>query len=114
MSRKVNGVSELHSRLVRDSLFPEFDKLFPGRFCNVTNGISPRLWLCSPTRTCAGWSTGTLGDKWRGPLDLTGLQRFADDGEFRAEFAAVKLSNKRRLADAIAEGHRHYASTLRR
>jgi glycogen phosphorylase len=102
MSRKVNGVSELHSRLVRDSLFPEFDKLFPGRFCNVTNGISPRLWFYQSNPELCALIDRRLGDKWRSPLDLTGLQRFADDAEFRAEFSAVKLSKKEHLADTIA------------
>ena len=101
MSRKVNGVSELHSRLVRESLFPEYDKLFPGRFCNVTNGISPRLWLLQSNPDLCRLVDRYAGEKWRDPLDLTGLQRFADDGEFRAEFAVVKLANKRRLAEAI-------------
>ncbi len=101
MSRKVNGVSALHSRLVRESLFPEFAKLFPGRFCNVTNGISPRLWLLQSNPDLCRLVDRYAGEKWRDPLDLTGLQRFADDGEFRAEFAVVKLANKRRLAEAI-------------
>ena len=101
MSRKVNGVSALHSRLVRESLFPEFAKLFPGRFCNVTNGISPRLWFLQSNPDLCRLVDRYAGEKWRDPLDLTGLQRFADDGEFRAEFAGVKLANKRRLAEAI-------------
>ena len=101
MSRKVNGVSALHSRLVHESLFPEFDKLFPGRFCNVTNGISPRLWLLQSNPDLCRLVDRYLGEKWRDPLDLTGLQSFADDREFRAEFAVVKLANKRRLAETI-------------
>ena len=75
MSRRVNGVSELHSRLVRDSLFPEFAKLFPDRFCNVTNGISPRLWFYQSNPELCALVDRRLGDKWRDPLDLTGLQR---------------------------------------
>ena len=62
MSRKVNGVSELHSRLVRDSLFPEFDKLFPDRFCNVTNGISQRLWFYQSNPELCALVDRRLGD----------------------------------------------------
>jgi starch phosphorylase len=101
MSRRVNGVSELHSRLVRNALFPEFDKLYPDRFCNITNGISPRLWLFQSNPGLCALADSKLGDTWREPLDLTGIGRFADDAAFRKAFQDVKLANKHRLAKAI-------------
>lgn len=101
MSHKVNGVSELHSQLVRDSLFPEYDKLFPGRFCNITNGISLRLWLYQSNPELCMLIDRWLGTRWREPFDPTGLMAFVDDARFRSEFAAVKLANKRRLTETI-------------
>jgi len=101
MSHKVNGVSKLHSRLVRESLFPEYDKLFPGRFCNITNGISPRLWLYQSNPELCALIDRRIGEQWREPLDLSGLLDLLGDPEFCSEFAAVKLANKQRLARAI-------------
>jgi starch phosphorylase len=101
MSHKVNGVSELHSRLVRDSLFAEFSKLDPDRFCNVTNGISPRLWLFQSNPKLCALIDRSLGDEWRGRFDLSGLAELADDPAFRDEFAAIKRDNKWRLSQAI-------------
>lgn len=101
MSRKVNGVSQLHSQLVRDSLFADYNKLFPERFCNVTNGISPRLWLYQSNPALCALIDRKLGADWREPLNLKGLAAFARDAEFRAAFAGVKRGNKQRLAETI-------------
>jgi glycogen phosphorylase len=102
MSHKINGVSELHSRLVRDSLFAEFNKLHPDRFCNVTNGISPRLWLFQSNPELCALLDRSLGDEWRERFDLTGLTPLADDAAVRDEFAAIKRANKWRLSQAVA------------
>lgn len=102
MSHKVNGVSQLHSRLVRDSLFSEFSKLQPGLFCNVTNGISPRLWLFQSNPELCALIDRRLGARWREAFDLSGLAPLADDPTFRAEFTAVKRAAKLRLAKVIA------------
>jgi starch phosphorylase len=101
MSHKVNGVSKLHSRLVRDSLFSEFSKLHPERFCNVTNGISPRLWLFQSNPELCALVDRSLGEEWRVHFDLSGLAERGDDAAFRDEFAAIKRANKRRLSQAI-------------
>ena len=101
LSRRVNGVSELHSKLVREKLFPEFAALYPDRFLNVTNGISQRLWLFQANPLLCDLLDRTLGGAWRGELDLTRLMPHADDVQFRAEFAAVKGANKQSLARFI-------------
>ncbi len=102
MSHKVNGVSALHSRLVRDSLFAEFSKLHPDRFCNVTNGISPRLWLYQSNPGLCALIDRRLGEGWREAFDLSGLAALGDDPEFRAEFTAIKRANKLRLSHVVA------------
>jgi glycogen phosphorylase len=102
MSHKVNGVSDLHSRLVRDSLFGEFSRLHPDRFCNVTNGISPRLWLFQSNPELCALIDETLGAEWRERFDLSGLMGLVDDAAFRNEFAAIKRANKWRLSQAAA------------
>jgi len=102
-SHAVNGVAELHTQLLRKNLFPEFDALFPGRFQNKTNGITPRRWLqqCNP-RLTALVTKALGGDGWVRDLDqLRGLEKFSDDAGFQKEFMAVKRANKMDLAQLI-------------
>jgi starch phosphorylase len=103
MSRRVNGVSKLHSRLVREQLFPEFAELYPDRFLNVTNGISHRLWLFQANRELAHLLDRWLEPHWRKCFDLTGLAKFANDPDLQREFQTVKLRNKERLAETILQ-----------
>jgi len=103
MSRRVNGVSALHSGLVRERLFPEFAELFPGRFLNVTNGISPRLWLFQTNPALCDLMDRHVGRSWRDTFDLSGMVRFAGDPEVLDELRTIKLDNKRRLATVIAQ-----------
>ena len=102
-SHAVNGVAALHSDLLRKTLFPEFDDLYPGKFTNVTNGITPRRWLLQANPRLAALITRTLGsDRWVRDLDLLrGLEAFADNPEFQKEFMAVKRANKADLAGII-------------
>ncbi len=102
-SHAVNGVAAMHTSLLRRHLFPEFDALYPGRFQNVTNGITPRRWLLQCNPGLASLVTQTLGDDgWPRDLDrLRGLEKYADDAEFRRKFMAVKRANKERLAQVI-------------
>jgi len=102
-SHTVNGVAELHSDLLKRTLFPEFDELYPGKFQNKTNGITPRRWLLKANPRLAKLITGTLGnEKWAKNLDLLrGLEKYADDAAFRREFMAVKRANKEALAEVI-------------
>ncbi len=103
-SHAVNGVSALHSDLLRRTLFAEFDELYPGKFNNKTNGISPRRWLLQANPRLSTLITRTLGhDAWVRDLEqLRGLEKFADHAGFRREFLAVKRANKIDLAELIA------------
>ncbi len=95
MAHKVNGVSALHSELVQKNLFPELNALHPGRIVNQTNGVTPRRWLKMSNRPLADLITKSIGPGWEDDLDrLKGLEPFADDAGFRAEFDAAKRSNK--------------------
>jgi starch phosphorylase len=99
----VNGVAALHTALLRKNLFPEFDALYPGKFQNKTNGITPRRWLLQCNHRLASLVTRTLGDEeWVRDLDrLRELEKYADNVEFRREFMEVKRANKVDLAHII-------------
>ncbi|MDO9384513.1 MAG: glycogen/starch/alpha-glucan phosphorylase [Hyphomicrobiaceae bacterium] len=101
VSHKVNGVSALHSGLVRDTLFPEFANLYPERFQNVTNGISPRLWLFQTNPALAALIDETIGSGWRKTFDLSAFASAAGDPRRRAAFAQIKTANKRQAAAMI-------------
>jgi glycogen phosphorylase len=104
MSHKVNGVSALHSDLIKKNLFPELNALHPGRIINQTNGVTPRRWLKMCNRPLAGLITDTIGEGWENDLDrLTGLGKHADDKGFRAAFDAAKRKNKVALSDWTLE-----------
>jgi len=101
---KVNGVAELHSQLLRDKVLPDFDEFFPGKFTNVTNGVTPRRFIRLANPDLATLITDALGAGWTVDLErLRGLEAFAADSEFRDQFAAVKAGNKRRLAAVLRE-----------
>ncbi len=103
-SRMVNGVSALHSRLLRDHVFNDFSALWPEKYVNVTNGISSRRFLAVSNPGLANLITGRIGDAWLLDLDaLRGLEPLADDLAFQKEWRAVKLKNKERLARVIEE-----------
>jgi glycogen phosphorylase len=101
-SHSVNGVSKLHSELLKTRVVPEFCTLWPQRFNNKTNGVTHRRWLLMANPGLARLLDETIGDGWRMKLEQTReLERFADDPEFQSRFAAVKRSNKERLATII-------------
>ena len=103
-SHSVNGVSALHSRLVQTTLAPDFHALWPERFNNKTNGVTPRRWLVQANPLLAALITRTIGDGWMTDLEqLKALEPFATDRAFRDEFSAVKRSNKERLARVIRQ-----------
>jgi len=102
-SHAVNGVSELHSSILTNDLFRDFHDMFPERFCNKTNGITPRRWLLSINPALSRLITKRIGKGWITDLDrLTALIPLANDPEFRSQWAKVKLENKQRLADYIS------------
>jgi len=101
-SFSVNGVAALHTQLIKSDLFPEFDALYPGRFNNKTNGITPRRWLLACNPRLSELITGKIGHGWERDLDrLRELEAFADDPQFQGEFMAIKHANKIDLARII-------------
>ncbi len=102
-SHAVNGVAALHTRLLKKDLFPHFDSLYPGKFQNKTNGITPRRWLldCNP-RLSALIEDRLKSKDWVRDLDkLRALEALADDQKFQRDFLAVKRENKKELAGII-------------
>ncbi len=101
-SHKVNGVAKIHSDLVRDDLFPEFNKIWPSKFCNVTNGVTPRRWMLACNPKLAALYTSKVGTEWPTHLDqLKDIVKFADDAAFQKEFMQIKQENKEKLAKVI-------------
>jgi starch phosphorylase len=98
-SHKINGVSKLHSQLMRESIFADFAAIYPERFDNVTNGITPRRWLALANIPLATLIDARIGPTWRSDLlHLAGLRPLADDAGLVDQVRAAKLHNKRRLA----------------
>ena len=102
-SHAVNGVAEIHTALLKQNLFPEFNELYPGKFQNKTNGITPRRWLLKSNPRLAALLTRKLGRAdWVRNLDLLrGLEEFANEPAFQREFMAIKRANKVDLAAVI-------------
>ncbi|HEY5893266.1 MAG TPA: glycogen/starch/alpha-glucan phosphorylase [Chthoniobacterales bacterium] len=101
-SYSVNGVAELHTKLLKRDLFPEFDEFYPGKFNNKTNGITPRRWLLACNRRLSDLITSKISHGWERDLyKLRALEAFADDAQFQADFMAVKRANKVDLAKMI-------------
>ncbi len=103
-SHSINGVSALHSEILKDDLFHDFYELWPERFNNKTNGITQRRWLKYCNRWLADLISSSIGDRWVTNLDeLRRLIPLAEDAEFRQQWMEVKRANKQRLADYIRE-----------
>lgn len=101
-SHKINGVSKLHSDLMVQSIFADFAHLFPERFTNKTNGVTPRRWLSQANPALSALLDKSIGSSWRVHLDeLSRLKDFAGQDGFIAEFQAAKHGNKERLAAHI-------------
>ena len=101
---KVNGVAELHSQLLRDKVLPDFNEFFPGKFTNVTNGVTPRRFVRLANPELSALITDALGAGWVTDLErLRELEAYAEDPEFRASFREVKAANKRRLSAVLRE-----------
>ena len=95
-SHSVNGVAQLHTDILKTSVFREFNELFPGRFNNKTNGITPRRWLLKANPGLSSLITEAIGDGWCADLEeLRKIEPLADDASFREKWRAVKLENKR-------------------
>ncbi|MBK1700471.1 glycogen/starch/alpha-glucan phosphorylase [Thiococcus pfennigii] len=103
-SFSVNGVAELHSRLLRGGLFRDFYELWPAKFNNKTNGVTPRRWLAQCNPALRDLLNDEIGDGWIHRLDgLARLVPYAEDPTFRKRWQAIKQGNKQRLADLVQE-----------
>jgi glycogen phosphorylase len=101
-SHAINGVAALHSDLLKASVLKDFYELWPERFSNKTNGVTPRRFLALSNPGLRGLLDRTIGDGWLTDLDrLRGLEAYVDDPDFRKEWRDVKRANKRRLADYL-------------
>ncbi|RZV31750.1 MAG: glycogen/starch/alpha-glucan phosphorylase, partial [Chromatiales bacterium] len=102
-SFSINGVAELHSRLLREGLFRDFAELWPARFNNKTNGVTQRRWLAACNPGLSSLISETIGEQWKTNLDeLHAISAYAGDESFQARWHQVKQANKERLAADIA------------
>jgi len=103
-ARKVNGVSQLHTDLMKASVFSDLDRLYPGRIVNKTNGVTPRRWLQGVNPGLTALVREAIGDEVLDDLGrIERLKPFAEDPVFRDKFKAIKLANKARLAVLIKD-----------
>ncbi|MDA0705374.1 MAG: glycogen/starch/alpha-glucan phosphorylase [Proteobacteria bacterium] len=111
-SFSVNGVAALHSRLLTEGLFRDFAELWPHKFNNKTNGVTQRRWLAACNTELSELITSKIGSGWI--TELTQLQQlaaYADDADFQEQWRSIRLANKQRLADDIAERTHQRLST---
>ena len=102
-SHAINGVAELHSRLLRETVLNDFFQLWPQKFQNKTNGVTPRRFVLQANPGLAGLLDRTVGRGWENDLErLRGLEPLAGDAAFQSEWRAVKREAKARLADTVA------------
>ena len=101
---KVNGVSALHTQILKEDIFRDFHQVMPGKFLNVTNGIAYRRWLCQANPELTGFLKNTIGDGFLEDAGaLKALERFKNDTSVLDELQKIKLKNKLRLVSYIAE-----------
>ena len=100
-SHSVNGVAELHSRLLKERELRDFAEMYPGRFNNKTNGVTPRRWLLSANPRLAEWITTCIGSNWVKDLsELRKIEKFTEEPDCRRQWQEIKRANKQRLAAA--------------
>jgi len=103
-SHRINGVARLHSELLMQTVLRDFAELWPDKFCNVTNGVTPRRFVALSNPGLTKLITSRIGDNWLRDLNqLRKLEAFAGDAEFQQQWGEVKLANKRCLAAVIGE-----------
>src|SRR5215468_5799328 len=98
-SSAINGVAALHTELLKSSVLSEFHNLWPQRFSNKTNGVTPRRWIVLANPRLTSLLTETIGDAWIRDLnELRAIERHVDDAAFRERWSAIKRANKEELA----------------
>ena len=103
-SHHINGVAELHTTLLKSNLLRDFYELWPEKFINVTNGVTPRRWLAVSNPEQSALMTRVIGDGWTGDLDeLRKLEQFAEDAAFRVDWRKVQQDVKTRLSKYILD-----------
>ena len=103
-SHTINGVAKLHSRLLTEDILKDFHDLWPDKFRNVTNGVTPRRWMVLSNPRLSALITEAIGERWIKDLgQLTLLEPLAHDGAFRDKWRGIKHSNKREFADFVHE-----------
>ena len=103
-SHKVNGVAQIHTELMKQTIFADFDRYYPGKIINMTNGITPRRWLNQANPRLATLISSRIGHDWVKDLgQLRRLAPLAADADFRREFAAVKRANKEGFVALVKE-----------
>jgi glycogen phosphorylase len=105
-SYAVNGVAALHTEILKTRIFSHFHKIFPGKFINITNGITPRRWLKTANPLLSKIICDRIGEEWIIDLSkLRGLEKFVEDADFREEFTNAKWLNKKLLISLIEENN---------
>ncbi|MBE9110925.1 glycogen/starch/alpha-glucan phosphorylase [Nodosilinea sp. LEGE 07298] len=105
-SHTINGVAALHSELLKETVLRDFYELFPEKFCNMTNGVTPRRWMVLSNPRLSKLISGRIGDRWIKHLDdLKQIEPLADDAGFRDEWRTIKQAVKRDLASRIHSQH---------
>ena len=104
-SHAINGVAALHTELLKQDVLRDFYELFPDKFLNVTNGVTPRRWILLSNPQLAELITTRIGDEWIRDMErqFPKLEELLDDGEFRDKWQRIKYANKKRLASIIRE-----------
>ncbi len=101
-SRKVNGVSALHTELMKQTVFHDLHTMFPGKIINQTNGVTPRRWVLECNPGLSELITQKIGDGWIDDLEqLKKLEEFSEDSKFQKHYMDIKSDNKKRLADFL-------------
>jgi starch phosphorylase len=103
-SFSVNGVAALHSNLLKEGLFRDFHEMWPHKFNNKTNGVTPRRWLASANKRLGALLTEKLGEGWQADLDrLHRLRDHVNDVQFKERWRSMRRDNKQQLADMVEE-----------
>lgn len=106
-SHRVNGVAKLHTEILKNVVFKDFDEFYPGKFINITNGVTQRRWLLDCNPELSRFITARIGDGWiTNFLEIRRLADFADELETQEEFLAIKKKNKYRLIDFLNRENR--------